>query len=129
MSDKPSTGMIVRVTGTDASGVGLLRNVAYYVKFNTALGISDELGPLKPSNRRPVNNDDAEIVAAKSGDICALYWEGDQVYIMVIEGIAYAECSGEGDPNPPPPPGKGEGPPIGRADGDTPVIDEGGNGA
>lgn len=92
--DKPTSGRIASVIGADANGVGTVGSVRYIVRLQSELG-SYTIGPVAPSNRRPVDNQNFKIRAAQVGDVVACYWEGNAVKFQIVEGLAPADCSGQ----------------------------------
>lgn len=98
---RPSFGLISQVVGVDSNGVGIVDNVAYYFKYNSGVGGPKEFGPVRPSNRRPVETPGAYILAARVGDVCGVAWFGNQPSVMIIEGLDPGDCQGNPLTSPP----------------------------
>lgn len=68
-------------------------NTTYKVMVQTADNQWEVIGPVKPNNRRPFDdNSDLIILPARKGDIAGVYWNGDQCSFMIIEGVATSDC-------------------------------------
>lgn len=98
---RPSFGIISQVAGVDSNGVGMVDNVSYHIKYNSGIGGPKEFGPIRPSNRRPVETSGAYILAARVGDVCGLAWFGDTALAMIIEGLDPGDCQGNPLTSPP----------------------------
>ncbi len=86
---KPSFGVISEVILT---GNPTIANTRYKVKITLPNNYLIEIGPLTPSNRRPVDDPDFWIVPAAVGDVVGLSWQGGQVSCFILEGIVTEDC-------------------------------------
>jgi len=90
---KPPFGVISRTYTNGAYPT--IANMQYWVKYNSGVGVPTEIGPVKISNRRPVNDPTIEILPAMVGDVVGLFWgDNDRVACQIIEGIATSTCGG-----------------------------------
>jgi hypothetical protein len=86
-NDRPSSGMIHHVSGVDAQGYGIIQDIRYWVVMNYDYGPSAPVGPVVPTNRRPLTNPAYKIRAAQPGDVVTVFWFNDKARFLIIEGL------------------------------------------
>lgn len=84
-------GQIIKVNKS-GGGFPSIGNTTYDVQFvynNQVFTYQN----IVPNNQRPVKINTIEIIPAKVGDICGVYWADNKVSFFITEGLEVEDCS------------------------------------